>query len=41
MLVLAVIDIVIPLPICGAILIYVLLQKPPWFRRLVSAIYNE
>jgi hypothetical protein len=41
LLVLALLDIVIPIPICGSILIYVLLQKPPWFRRMVRIIYNE
>jgi hypothetical protein len=41
LLFLALIDTVIPIPIYGAILIYVLLQKPPWFRRMVSVIYNE
>ena len=37
---LALMDIVIPIPILGAILIYVVIQKPPWFRGLVQQLYN-
>ena len=39
LVILAVIDTVIPLPITAGILIYVLLNKPPWFRDLVTKIY--
>lgn len=37
----AVIDIVIPVPITALILIYVVLERPPWFRNLISEIYGE
>lgn len=33
-------DVVVPVPIIGIILIYVVLQKPAWFRDLVSEIYR-
>jgi hypothetical protein len=36
---LALVDIVIPIPILGAILIYVVIQKPPWFQNLVRDLY--
>jgi len=38
---LGIIDVVIPIPILGLILIYVVLQRPPWFRNLVQEIYNS
>ena len=37
---LSVIDIVIPLPIVALILIYVVLQRPPWFLASVRDIYD-
>jgi len=40
LILLAMVDAVIPLPIIGAILIYVLLQRPPWFRNVVVEIYG-
>ena len=40
LIILALIDIVIPLPITGLILIYVLLEKPGWFREMVNEIYS-
>lgn len=36
----ALIDTVIPVPITALILIYVLLERPPWFKALVSDIYT-
>lgn len=36
---LCLVDMVIPLPILGGILLYVLFGKPPWFRELVDKIY--
>ena len=36
---LAVVDAVIPVPIAAGLLIYVVLARPPWFRDLVSRIY--
>ena len=38
---LGIIDIMIPLPITGIILIYALLQKPRWFIELVEEVYHE
>jgi hypothetical protein len=37
---LGIIDVVIPVPILGMILIYVVLQRPPWFTNAVREIYN-
>lgn len=36
----AVIDTVIPVPITAIIMIYVLLEKPGWFERLIGQIYD-
>jgi hypothetical protein len=38
---LSLVDIVIPVPILGIVLIYVLLQKPAWFRDAVWKIYDN
>jgi hypothetical protein len=38
---LSVVDTVIPLPILGLVLIYVILQKSPWFYEVVCEIYRE
>jgi hypothetical protein len=35
-----VVDAVIPIPIIGLVLIYVIVQKPPWFLDLVREIYH-
>ena len=40
LIVLALIDTLIPLPITGIILIYVFYEKPEWFRRWVWEIYQ-
>lgn len=37
----AIIDMVIPIPITAIILIYVLLEKPDWFEKLVGEIYQS
>lgn len=37
----AIIDTVIPVPITAIILIYVLLEKPGWFENLVTQIYHN
>jgi len=37
---LGVVDAVIPLPIIGVILVYVVLEKPPWFLNLVQGLYD-
>ena len=36
----AVFDVIIPIPIMGIILIMVLFQKPDWFKKLVDEIYG-
>jgi hypothetical protein len=36
----AIIDTVIPIPITAIILIYILSEKPVWFKDIVSQIYN-
>ena len=33
-------DVVIPVPILGLTLIYVVLQRPPWFMETVQKIYH-
>ena len=38
---LAVLDVVIPFPILGVILVSVVLQKPPWFIRIAREIYAD
>jgi len=38
--VLCIVDMVIPVPIVGLILIFVILQKPPWFQEVVGEIYS-
>jgi hypothetical protein len=37
---LSLVDAVIPIPILGIILIFVILQKPPWFQDLVRQVYE-
>jgi hypothetical protein len=39
-IVLGIIDMVIPIPILGVILLYVVLQRPPWFTDVVREIYT-
>ena len=41
LILLSMVDTVIPFPIIGVILIYVLLQRPPWFKNVVAEIYGE
>ena len=40
LILIGVLDVVIPIPITGLILIYVLFQKPVWFRQWVDGIYR-
>jgi len=40
-IVLGIIDMVIPIPILGVILLYVVLQRPPWFMNVVQEIFNQ
>ncbi len=39
--ILAVFDTFIPVPLTASILIYVLANKPLWFKNLVAEIYNS
>ena len=39
--VLALLDMIIPIPFTALLLIYVILEKPPWFGNLVDEIYNS
>jgi hypothetical protein len=41
LLLLCMVDTVIPFPIIGAILIYILLQRPPWVRNVIGELYGE
>jgi len=36
----ALIDTIIPIPIMSLLLLYMVLEKPPWFKNLVSDIYK-
>ncbi len=38
---LALVDTIIPIPFTALILIYVILEKPAWFRNFVTEIYNS
>ncbi|MDF1592760.1 MAG: hypothetical protein P1P89_14680 [Desulfobacterales bacterium] len=38
--VLSAVDVVIPIPILGVFLLYVVLERPLWFKDAVSAIYK-
>jgi hypothetical protein len=39
--ILALIDMIIPIPFTALILIYVIFEKPAWFRNLVTEIYSS
>lgn len=38
--VLCLLDAIIPVPVIGLILIYTVMQKPPWFIQTVKEIYG-
>lgn len=40
LILLAVLDMVIPIPFTAILLIYVLVEKPTWFRNMVNSIYE-
>ena len=40
LILLGLVDILIPIPIIGLILIYVVIQKPSWFMDLIQEIYR-
>ncbi len=39
--ILALIDAIVPIPFTALMLIYVIFEKPAWFRNLVNGIYNS
>jgi len=39
--ILSLVDMIVPIPFTALILIYVILEKPTWFRKLVTEIYNS
>jgi hypothetical protein len=39
--ILALLDMVIPIPFTALLLIYVIVEKPAWFRDSVTEIYNS
>ena len=41
LIVFAVVDTVIPVPLTALVLIYVLFEKPDWFENLVKQIYHS
>jgi hypothetical protein len=41
LIVFAVFDMIIPIPMASIFLIYVVLEKPEWFTKLVSQIYEK
>ena len=38
---LALIDIIIPIPFTCLLLMYIILERPPWFREYVQQVYGE
>jgi len=40
LIIFAIIDTVIPIPLTALLLIYVLTEKPEWFKNLVTRIYS-
>jgi hypothetical protein len=41
LIVLAVVDMVIPIPFTALLLLYVVLERPPWFQAWASEIYKS
>ena len=41
LILLGIIDMVIPVPILGVTLVYIVFQRPPWFADLVGKIYES
>ena len=40
LVVLAVVDLVVPIPITAALLIYTVIAKPPWFLSMVQQVFD-
>jgi hypothetical protein len=41
LIIFAIFDLIIPFPITAAILIYVLFERPAWFKEYVEEIYSD
>ena len=41
LIVLSLVDMIIPVPILGMILLSVVIQRPPWFMDVVKEIYDS
>ncbi len=41
LILLCIVDMVIPVPILGLVLLYVVFQKPSWFTDMVNNIYQS
>jgi hypothetical protein len=41
LILMALVDTIIPIPIAALTLLYVLSQKPPWFKNLVDSVYTQ
>ena len=41
LVILAILDMFIPIPFAAILLIYILLEKPAWFKRLVDEVYDK
>jgi hypothetical protein len=41
LVVISLVDMVIPVPILGMVLIYVVFSKPVWFREMVEELYGR
>jgi hypothetical protein len=39
--ILALVDMIIPIPFTALLLIYVIFEKPAWFKNLATEIYNS
>jgi len=40
LVIIAVVDMVIPIPFTALLLLYVVLERPPWFKTWTEDIYN-
>jgi hypothetical protein len=41
LIVLAIIDTLIPLPLTAAVMIFVVVRRPRWFKDMISDVYNR
>ncbi|MBW1780280.1 MAG: hypothetical protein JRL30_06030 [Deltaproteobacteria bacterium] len=40
LVIIAVLDMIVPIPFAALLLLYVVIEKPPWFQRLVADLYE-